>query len=168
MSLVVSRSCKHRQKRKRIKPKRCRFGDCQPALVGCAVVAPKTMTVRLWSCFQTVKRPWSCFGIIPYYLVFLLFVNLIAWSYPMISLASSQSASSFSDAIKPRETALCLGMKVWEGGENLVGVNVCLPCAPSIRLLSVAILAPCVSCSLSAESLLFGMVWFVYGHFELC
>ena len=55
-------------------------------------------------------------------------------------------------------------MKVWEGGDNLVGVNVCLPCAPSILLLSVAILAPCVSCSLSAESLLFGMVWFVYGH----
>ena len=45
----------------------------------------------------------ACFGIILHYLVFLLFVNLNAWSYAMISLASNQSASSFSDVIKRRK-----------------------------------------------------------------
>ena len=47
-------------------------------------------------------------------------------------------------------------------------VNVCFPCVPSILLLSVAILTPRVSCSLS-ESLRFGMICFFFfnGHFEL-
>lgn len=58
---------------------------------------------------------YHSFGIILYYLVFLLFVNLNAWSYAMISLASNQSASSFSDVIKRRKVTLCLAMKVWEG-----------------------------------------------------
>ena len=40
-------------------------------------------------------------------------------------------------------------------------VNVCFPCVPSILLLSVAILTPRVSCSLS-ESLRFGMICFFF------
>lgn len=116
--LMVSRSCKHKQKRRRIKPKRCRFVACS----GAAFVAPETMTVRLWSCFQrgeeTLILLWHALAssfIILLYLVFLLFVNLNAWSYAMISLASNQSASSFSDVIKRRKVTLCLAMKVWEG-----------------------------------------------------
>lgn len=107
--LMVSRSCKHKQKRRRIKPKRCRFVACEK---GAAVVAPETARR---SDSGLVSKGVKSFGIILYYLVFLLFVNLNAWSYAMILLASNQSASSFSDVIKRRKVTLCLAMKVWEG-----------------------------------------------------
>ena len=168
--LMVSRSCKHKQKRRRIKPKRCRFVACS----GAAFVAPETMTVRLWSCFQrgeeTLILLWHALAssfIILLYLVFLLFVNLNAWSYAMISLASNQSASSFSDVIKRRKVTLCLAMKVWEGEGS-----------ESQRLFSLCSqYSASFSCN-SYSSCLLQFVWiltlwddlfffFFNGHFEL-
>ena len=136
--LMVSRSCKHKQKRRRIKPKRCRFVACS----GAAFVAPETMTVRLWSCFQRGEETLICI-ITALASSFIILFSCCLWIWmpgPMQWYHWRQINRHLPSV------TLCLAMKVWEGegSESQRLFSLCSQYSASFIFFQLQFLLPCL------------------------